>query len=75
MFAPDFKSREDVENFLSSSGDAWYRPMVEEYMILIHAGGGDDLDVEELNGWIEHEMETLTEGYEEWYTKQETENV
>jgi phosphoribosylformylglycinamidine (FGAM) synthase-like amidotransferase family enzyme len=78
MFAPDFKSREDVDNFLASSGDAWYRPMVEEYMILIHAGGleyGDELDVEELNGWIEHEMETLTEGYEEWYTKQENENV
>ena len=78
MFAPNFKSREDVENFLANSGDAWYRPMVEEYIILIHAGAleyGDELDVEELNGWIEHEMETLTEGYEEWYTKQENENV
>ena len=38
-------------------------------MMLIRAGEleyGDELDVEELNGWIEHELSSLHEGYKEW---------
>ena len=35
---PDFKSKEDVEEFLAGPGDAWFTPMVEEYMMLIRAG-------------------------------------
>jgi len=69
MITPDFKNKKDVEKFLDGPGDAWFTPMVEEYMILIRAGelDGDSFDVEELNGWIEHELSSLQEGYEEWY--------
>ena len=70
MIAPDFKNKEDVEKFLDVPGDAWFTQMVEEYMILIRAGEldyGDEFDVEELNGWIEHELESLTDGYEGWH--------
>ncbi len=69
LLTPDFKSKEDVEEFLAGPGDAWFTPMVEEYMMLIRAGEleyGDELDVEELNGWIEHELSSLHEGYKEW---------
>jgi hypothetical protein len=30
----------------------------------------EDIDVEELNGWIQHEMLAATEGYEEWSSKE-----
>ena len=66
MLAPDFSTMEDVRKFLESSSDIWYRPMVEEYLELCCIGYDEELDVEELNGWIEHEMQSLTEGYEEW---------
>jgi len=69
MLAPNFKNKSDVKKFLKGPADAWFTPMVEEYMILIRAGEldyGDSFDVEELNGWIEHELESLTSGYEEW---------
>ena len=59
----------DVKKFLKGPADAWFTPMVEEYMMLIRAGEleyGDELDVEELNGWIEHELSSLHEGYKEW---------
>lgn len=74
MIAPDFKSVEDVEIFLRGDGDAWCRPIVEEYLTLIHAGGLQDrsnLDIEELNGYIEHEMYSFTNGYEEWHNRKE----
>ena len=74
MLAPDFSTALDVRKFLESSSDNWYRPMVEEYIELCCVGASkpveefddEELDVEELNGWIEHEMQSLTEGYEEW---------
>ena len=34
-------------------------------MELVHINN-DPIDLNELNGWIEHEMKSLTEGYEEW---------
>ena len=74
MIAPNFKSIEAVQSFLNGRRDAWYRPIVEEYLTLIHAGGLKDysnLDVEELNGYIEHEMYSFTNGYEEWHNRRE----
>ena len=26
----------------------------------------EDINIQELNGWIEHEMRSLSEGYERW---------
>ena len=26
----------------------------------------EDIDIEELNGWIEHEMSTFEQGYRDW---------
>ena len=67
MYTPDFQSVEDVQRFLRYGGDAWCRPMVEEYMELVALDTDiEDIDIEELNGWIEHEMSIATRGYEEW---------
>ena len=35
MYTPDFQNVEDVQRFLRYGGDAWCRPMVEEYMELV----------------------------------------
>jgi len=67
MLIPNFRNAEEVEKFLDGPGDAWFSPMVEEYMLLCFRAGEDELDVEELNGWIEHELESLTDGYEGWH--------
>ncbi len=68
MYTPDFQSVEDVKQFLRYGGDAWCKPMVEEYMELVAL---DDvaleaIDIDELNGWIEHEMRSLSDSYESW---------
>ena len=69
MGIPNFKDTAEVETFLSyqDGGDAWYRPMVEEYLDMIGDTPIEELDIEELNGWIEHEMGSLSEGYEQSY--------
>lgn len=67
MNIPDFKSVEDIQKFLRYGGDEWCRPMVEEYIEMLAPNvPWDELNIEELNGWIEHEMSSLNQGYEEW---------
>jgi len=66
MYAPNFNTALDVQKFLESNSGSWYRPIVEEYIALCSIGNDEELSVEELNGWIEYEMQTLTKGYEEW---------
>tara|TARA_R100001163_G_C4915168_1_gene97736 strand:- start:218 stop:430 length:213 start_codon:yes stop_codon:yes gene_type:complete len=65
MNIPEFKDIEDVQKFLRYGGDEWCRPMVEEYMELIDARP-EEIDVEELNGWLEHELLCVTDGYKDW---------
>ena len=65
MLLPDFKTFEDVYKFLG--GEEWCRPMVESYLDMIGDTPLEEIDIEELNGWIEHEMGSLSEGYEEYY--------
>ena len=68
MSVPEFDNYEDVIKFLRTGGDAWYYNMVEEYMDMI-AGDiilDEEFDVEELNGWIENELNVLHEGYEDY---------
>jgi|TARA_R110000822_G_C14946355_1_gene454357 hypothetical protein len=67
MNIPEFKDAEDVKKFLNYGGDEWCRPMVEEYIEMLAPNvPWDELDIEELNGWIEHEMSSLQQGYQEW---------
>tara|TARA_R100001224_G_C3942373_1_gene122786 strand:+ start:398 stop:616 length:219 start_codon:yes stop_codon:yes gene_type:complete len=67
MYVPEFNSIEDVQKFLRYGGDAWCRPMIEEYMELIALDTDvEDIDIEELNGWIEHEMSIFNQGYRDW---------
>tara|TARA_R100001530_G_scaffold116741_1_gene83833 strand:+ start:97 stop:312 length:216 start_codon:yes stop_codon:yes gene_type:complete len=65
MFVPEFRSEEEVWQFVDLRGDAWCLPMVEEYLELVHTNN-DPIDLDELNGWIEHEMKSAMEGYDEW---------
>jgi len=70
MYTPNFSTTLDVQKFLESNSDSWYRPMVEEYIELCCVGmskpveefDDEELDVEELNGWREDfELELLKE--------------
>jgi hypothetical protein len=65
MVLPDFRNEDEVITFLNTGDDAWCYPMVEEYMELIHVTD-EPLDIEELNGWLENELKSATEGYDEW---------
>jgi hypothetical protein len=68
MNVPEFDNYQDVIKFLRTGGDAWYYNMVEEYMDMI-AGDiilDEEFDIEELNGWIENELNVLHEGYEDY---------
>ena len=67
MGIPKFKDRVEVETFLSyqDGGDAWYRPMVEEYVEMC---GSDtkEVDITELNAWLKQELTSLENGYDEF---------
>jgi len=76
MQVPKFETTEDIQDFLNIDDDAWYRQMVVEYIEMCtdinstkdNIGvRGSDLDVHELNGWLQDEMKSLTEGYEDYY--------
>ena len=67
MSTPEFDTYEDVQRFLRNGGDAWYYTMVEEYMDMIAGDlSVEEFDIEELNGWIENELNSLQKGYEDY---------
>ena len=67
MNAPEFNTFDDVKKFLHTGGDAWYYSMVEEYMDMIAGDlSVEEFDAEELNGWIENELNSVHEGYESY---------
>ena len=67
MSVPEFNTYEDVQRFLRNGGDAWYYTMVEEYMDMIAGDlSVEEFDIEELNGWIENELNSLQKGYEDY---------
>ena len=71
MSVPEFNNYEDVQRFLRNGGDAWYYTMVEEYMDMIAGDlSVEELDIDELNGWIENELTSLQEGYENYVDQQ-----
>ena len=65
MFIPEFRNEDEVLQLIDFKEDAWCYPMVEEYLELIHINN-DPIDLDELNGWIENEMRSATDGYDEW---------
>ena len=70
MNVPEFEDYEDVKTFLHTGGDAWYYSMVEEYMDMIAGDlSVEEFDAEELNGWIENEIKSVHEGYEDYVDK------
>tara|TARA_R100000081_G_scaffold73889_1_gene40397 strand:+ start:218 stop:433 length:216 start_codon:yes stop_codon:yes gene_type:complete len=67
MSVPEFNNYEDVQRFLHNGGDAWYYTMVEEYMDMIAGDlSVEEFDIDELNGWIENELNSLQKGYEDY---------
>tara|TARA_R100000152_G_C6712765_1_gene140088 strand:+ start:264 stop:479 length:216 start_codon:yes stop_codon:yes gene_type:complete len=67
MSVPEFDNYEDVQRFLRNGGDAWYYQMVEEYMDMIAGDlSVEEFDIDELNGWIENELNSLQKGYEDY---------
>jgi len=59
-----FRNTEEVHQFLESGGDAWCMPMIEEYVGMCNPE--EDLDITELNQWIETEHTSITRGYEQF---------
>ena len=65
MSAIKFRNTKDVYQFLENGGDAWYMPMIEEFVSI--SDPEESLDVTELNRWIDTEGSSLQKGYEEFY--------
>ena len=63
---PTFKTSNDIINFLSSGGDVWCRPMVEEFIEMC-GSNVERVDIQELNGWLTEELRSLEEGYEKYH--------
>ena len=65
MSAIKFRNTKDVYQFLENGGDAWYMPMIEEFVSITDPE--ESLDVTELNRWIDTEGSSLQKGYEEFH--------
>jgi len=65
MTIPTFETIEDVKLFLNQESDAWCRPMVEEFVEMC-GSDLDLLDLHELNDWLVTEMQSLSQGYEDF---------
>ena len=59
-----FRNSEDVYQFLRHGGDAWGMPIIEDFVGMCDPE--EDLDVTELNQWLETEYRSLTKGYEDF---------
>ena len=65
MSAIKFRNTKDVYQFLENGGDAWYMPMIEEFVSI--SDPEESLDITELNRWIDTEGSSLQKGYEEFH--------
>ena len=70
MLLPDFKNVDEVKTFLSyqDGGDSWCFQMVEEFIVMcgLSVDNLEGLDIKELNGWLEDELGSFQQGYEEY---------
>jgi len=65
MSSITFRNTKDVYQFLENGGDAWYMPMIEEFVSI--SDPEESLDITELNRWIDTEGSSLQKGYEEFH--------
>jgi|TARA_R100001132_G_C3182045_1_gene38088 hypothetical protein len=72
MWIQEFKDVEDVRRCLSEI-TGMRATMVEEYMSMCDVSFEDMEEdivyIDELNGWLQHEMKSLEDGYEEYTGK------
>ena len=64
----NFKNVEEVQDYVNTNplADRWAMPMIEEWLTSSSVGSEDDEEAfNELNEWLEDELETLEEGYQE----------
>ena len=61
-----FENSEEVYKFMNNPNDAWSQPMVENYIDEVGLALDEEFDVEELNEWLEKELTSLQEGFENY---------
>jgi hypothetical protein len=66
-----FKHSEEVYDYITHVPDAWSRGMLEHYMEDIM--DVENFDAAELNQWLEDELSSIQEGYEEFLDEGERE--
>ena len=62
----NFKYPEEVYEYVNNFKDAWTNPMIESYLEGADLEEGDDFDTTELNEWLEEELYSIQQGYEEF---------
>ena len=62
---PVFKNSDDIIKFLNSEKDVWCRPMIEEFVDTCELYG-EDVNVNDLNKWLEEELRSFQKGYENY---------
>tara|TARA_R110002020_G_scaffold31157_2_gene97532 strand:+ start:4934 stop:5161 length:228 start_codon:yes stop_codon:yes gene_type:complete len=74
MLLPVFKNSKEVKTFLSygDAGDAWCFQMVKEFVDMcgLSVDNLEDLDINELNEWLETELGSFQQGYEDYIDNQ-----
>ena len=61
-----FKYPEEVYEYVNNFKDGWTNPIIESYLELAGLEEGDDFDIAELNEWLEEELYSIQQGYEEF---------
>ena len=67
MQLPEFKTEEQVTSYLRGDNDPLVMQALEEYLDIILCDTPiDEVDFEELNGWIEYELNNFEDQYYSW---------
>ena len=67
MQLPEFKTEEQVTSYLRGDNDPLVMQALEEYWDIILCDTPiDEVDFEELNGWIEYELNNFEDQYYSW---------
>ena len=67
----NFKYPEEVYEYVNNFKDAWTNPMIESYLEGAGLEEGEDFDTTELNEWLEEELYSIQQGYEEFLDGEE----
>jgi len=67
MQLPEFKTEEQVTSYLRGDNDPLVMQALEEYWDIILCDTPiTEVDFEELNGWIEYELNEWEDHYDKW---------